>query len=165
MPKNQIDDRDPTGELTATNDDLGNLLRLGLARRGMTVAELSRLTEIPRRSLENYLAGEAKPGFDTLKKICSCLNLSADFFIFGDLKPRNDQFYSMVLGQIFGEYIFHFQKMIEKLDKYTENEIRDIMFGEHPAIYASKRARLLVNSIQKQEGEDMMAAPMSAPSD
>lgn len=165
MPKNLSAERDPTGELTGPGDDLGNLLRLGLARRGMTVAELSRLTEIPRRSLENYLAGEAKPGFDTLKKICTCLNLSADFFIFGDLNPRDDKFYSMVLGQIVGEYIFHFKKMIVKLDKYTEHEIENIMFGEHPAVYASKRARLLVNSIQKQEREDLMAAPGDAPSD
>lgn len=43
-------------------------LRASIKSKGWTIAQFSRLSGVPYRSLQDYLAGKCNPGFDQLAK-------------------------------------------------------------------------------------------------
>lgn len=59
-------------------------LRQVIDAKGMTIKELSELSAIPYRSLQNYLRGEREPNADALITLKTHLGISIDWLLTGN---------------------------------------------------------------------------------
>lgn len=57
-----------------------------LARKGMTQIDLAKQVGCDRKTINRLINGTSKVNIDILKQICSILNVSADYLLFGILK-------------------------------------------------------------------------------
>ena len=63
--------------------EIADRLRVALARLGMTMAELSKKSGMPYRSIQNYLSGKQNPGAEALIKIKEALGVNIDWILTG----------------------------------------------------------------------------------
>lgn len=81
---------------------LKNNLREILSRKGMSAAELARVSKVPKTTISDWLAGSSPKNLQQVKTVADILNLSVDELVFG-ASPTNSR------------------KSV--LEEYTENEI------------------------------------------
>ncbi len=55
--------------------DLGNNIRMYMAKFGMSVEELSKRSNISKTTIVNLRNGRGNPSYQTLKNIAICLNV------------------------------------------------------------------------------------------
>lgn len=64
-------------------------LKYLLKQRGMTVANLARLSKTPKQTLADWMAGAIPKDVRTLKRVAESLSLSIDVLCFGDVSMEN----------------------------------------------------------------------------
>lgn len=57
------------------------ILKDFLTENGLTVSAFARAVGVKPSQVSEWLAGKAKPGYDTLKKMALAFNISADYFL------------------------------------------------------------------------------------
>ena len=58
-------------------------LRQAIYDSGMTCIEISRRIERERKSIYGYMRGDVQPDAYTMARLCTVLNVSADYLLFG----------------------------------------------------------------------------------
>jgi transcriptional regulator with XRE-family HTH domain len=112
--------------MSAAND-LGNRITELMKRHGWGVVEMARECGVARGSLEKYLRGDAKPGFDTIVKICRRTSVSPNWLVMGNEMDREALYDAM-----YGAAVHSAHNMSEKvrelikLGRSTE-EINDFL--------------------------------------
>ena len=61
--------------------EFSQILREYLTENEMTVSCFARAVGVKPSQVSEWLVGKAKPGYDTLKKMSSALNVTADYFL------------------------------------------------------------------------------------
>jgi transcriptional regulator with XRE-family HTH domain len=64
-------------------------LRAFLKTKGMTAADLSRASNVPKQSISDWLAGTPPRNLDHLKRVANVFRVSIDELLFGD-KPKTE---------------------------------------------------------------------------
>lgn len=62
-------------------------LRFAVERLGLKLTEVSEVTGIPYRSLQNYLAGDREPKVEVLAALCANLGVSGEWLLTGQGDP------------------------------------------------------------------------------
>jgi transcriptional regulator with XRE-family HTH domain len=62
----------------------GERLKYLIKNKGLKITEFSKKTGINYRTLQGYISGEMKPGYDALTKIYEVFNISIDWLISGE---------------------------------------------------------------------------------
>lgn len=65
-------------KVTEINLRVGDAIRKGLQRKGMTQKELAALVGSTQRSISSYINGNAQPPLDILSLICRILEINMD---------------------------------------------------------------------------------------
>lgn len=64
--------------------NLKNQLQLYLQKNGISASQLSRLTDIPKQTLSNWLGGENPRDITQIKKVADYFGTTIDHLYFGD---------------------------------------------------------------------------------
>jgi transcriptional regulator with XRE-family HTH domain len=82
---------------------LNQQLKHLLSTRDITVAQLSRATEVPAKTIYHWLHGQSPRNLVQVKKIADYFGVSLDFLLFGQLPPVTgiDHLKSDILAGIF----------------------------------------------------------------
>lgn len=67
-----------------TENRAGERLRESIDGRGWSLADFSRLSGVPYRSLQDYVAGKSKPGFEQLMKF-ACAGIDVSYVLTGNV--------------------------------------------------------------------------------
>ncbi|MCK3655139.1 hypothetical protein A4G19_05005 [Pasteurellaceae bacterium Macca] len=62
---------------------IANRLKLLLDTQSLTIKAFSEITEIPYRSVQNYLREERDPNVEALNKICKKMNINLNWLVTG----------------------------------------------------------------------------------
>lgn len=70
-------------------------LRQLLKRQDMTVAQLSRATQVNAKTLYQWLYGQSPRNLEQVKKIADHFHVTIDFLVFGTKQPASDEYRSL----------------------------------------------------------------------
>lgn len=99
----------------------GERLRASIEGRDWTLAEFSRICGVPYRSLQDYVSGKSKPGFDQLSKFAHN-GLDVHYILTGKSESNTDNSYPMFMqfgGVEINKYAFkpgEVEPIIERID-------------------------------------------------
>lgn len=82
---------EPTAPTPKTADGIAIRIRLGRERKGLSLADLHRQSEISKTALHDYESGRTKPGAREIKILCEILGVTPNWVLFGSetpLEPR-----------------------------------------------------------------------------
>ena len=68
--------------------DLSNNLRILLKQKGMTVLQLSRATNVPNSTIQNWLGGLEPRSLSHIKTVADYFDVSVDFLVYGEQRNR-----------------------------------------------------------------------------
>lgn len=71
--------------------NIKNQLRQYLKIRGISAAQLSRLSGVPKQSISDWLSGTSPRNIDHLKKVADVFNISLDELCFGQTNQLEDR--------------------------------------------------------------------------
>lgn len=108
-------------------DTIANRIKEGLKLRGMTQAELSKITNIGKSSISQYISGDYEPKQQNIFLIAKALNVNESWLMGNDVKiDREVQIISLSLNEQ------NLIKKYNKLDgkgKHTINTILDMEYN------------------------------------
>jgi transcriptional regulator with XRE-family HTH domain len=70
-------------QVTFENLDISGQLRMIMAAKRLTVAELARAAGVSKSAMEKYLAGPSSPRATAIASLCANLDLSVEWLLFG----------------------------------------------------------------------------------
>ena len=106
----------------STESSAGDRLRMSIEGRGWSLANFSRLSGVPYRSLQDYVAGKSKPGFDQLAKFAD-KGLDVNYILTGKANDiENNSLPDMIdLGSFqVGRHPFRVVEVAPILDKVAD---------------------------------------------
>lgn len=82
---------EPKAPPPKTADGIAIRIRIGRERKGLSLADLHRQSEISKTALHDYESGRTKPGAREIKILCEILGVTPNWVLFGTetpLEPR-----------------------------------------------------------------------------
>lgn len=98
---------------------LAEALRSAIKKKRVSMKLISERLNVSYRTVQNYLSGENRISADFLLGLCHLLQIDADFFIYGDFRPRYYDLYDAVLASLRAE------GLIPALDHETDQQVRE----------------------------------------
>lgn len=114
-------------EMITLKDTIANRIKEGLKLRGMTQAELSKITNIGKSSISQYISGDYEPKQQNIFLIAKALNVNESWLMGNDVNmDREIQIISLSLNE--QNLIKKYNKLDEK-GKHTINTILDMEYA------------------------------------
>ena len=63
------------------DESIANILREIMIEKQLTQTEFAKIIGVKQSQISEWLKGKAKPGYDNLKRICQCLDISGDYIL------------------------------------------------------------------------------------
>lgn len=141
-------------------------IRRAMTVREMTMADLSRATSIPYRSLQNYLSGVNAIPATVAAKVADALEVSADWILLGEAQRFDLEIVAQCLSLAedvrvlsghkvsFAEVASMFDGFYEKFyrDRYGRTQASEVDDSEGSGSSSSKRKRSKGGKAKSQKG-------------
>lgn len=75
-------------------------LRDAMKKKRVSMTAISKHLGVSYRVVQSYLSGENRIPADFFLRVCHFLQIDADYFIYGDFRPRHFDLYDAVIGSL-----------------------------------------------------------------